>query len=163
MTPDLWTEGFEGNRLMPYWDKTGAVAKIGDTPAGTLTVGKGHTGHDVCIGVPWNRAQVDYIFDIDLGKATAVIIDLLGEKTVDELPDARYGALRDMAFNMGPIRLSKFTNMLAAAQRGDWTVASNECLSSDYAKELPKRAVANASLLATSQWPGVHPNDSSIS
>jgi GH24 family phage-related lysozyme (muramidase) len=44
----------------------------------------------------------------------------------DTYPEPAQEALFDMGFNLGVAGLMKFTNMLAAVDRGDWPAAANE-------------------------------------
>ncbi len=69
-----------------------------------------------------------------------------------ELSSARQGVLINMAFNMGVAGLLKFKQMLAAVEAGHWGIAANEMLDSNWAHQVPKRAVRLASQMETNLW-----------
>ena len=55
--------------------------------------------------------------------------------------------LIDMAYQMGVSGLLKFKNMLASIRSGDYQDAAEHLLDSNYAKQTPNRAEANAKVL----------------
>jgi len=69
------------------------------------------------------------------------------------LDDERQYALLDMTFNLGLKGLLKFKNMLQAIEQKDYTLASEECLNSHYAKETGKRSLRISCLIRTGKWP----------
>jgi lysozyme len=69
-----------------------------------------------------------------------------------ELSSARQGVLINMAFNMGVAGLLKFKQMLAAVEAGHWGIAAKEMLDSNWAHQVPKRAVRLASQIKTNLW-----------
>jgi lysozyme len=69
-----------------------------------------------------------------------------------ELSTARQGVLINMAFNMGVAGLLKFKQMLAAVEAGHWGIAAKEMLDSNWARQVPKRAVRLASQMETNLW-----------
>lgn len=68
------------------------------------------------------------------------------------LSTARQGVLINMAFNMGVAGLLKFKQMLAAVEAGHWGLAAKEMLDSQWARQVPKRAVRLASQMETNLW-----------
>jgi len=62
-----------------------------------------------------------------------------------EHDDARQNVLIEMVFNMGMPRFSGFKKMLLALDRHDYKAASDEMLSSKWAKQVGVRAVTLAS------------------
>lgn len=93
-------------------------------------------------------------------------IDLLfyhrWEKTVVELQhalpwagsldEARFGALVNMAFNMGVPRLLMFVNMLKALEEHRWEDAKIAALNSIWASQVKGRAVRIAKQFETGEW-----------
>lgn len=69
-----------------------------------------------------------------------------------ELSSARQGVLINMAFNMGVAGLLKFKQMLAAVEAQHWGIAAKEMLDSNWARQVPKRAVRLASQMETNLW-----------
>jgi lysozyme len=69
-----------------------------------------------------------------------------------ELSSARQGVLINMAFNMGVANLLKFKQMLAAVEAKHWGIAAKEMLDSNWARQVPKRAVRLASQMETNLW-----------
>ena len=55
--------------------------------------------------------------------------------------------LIDMAYQMGVSGLLKFKNMLTSIRRGEYQDAAEHLLDSNYAKQTPNRAEANAKVL----------------
>ena len=67
----------------------------------------------------------------------------------DKLDAERQYALIDMAFNIGVHGLLKFKKMLKAMRKGDYDNAAEECLNSQYAKEVGIRAKRIAATIKT--------------
>lgn len=63
------------------------------------------------------------------------------------LPDKVKIALLDMAYNIGVPGLLGFKKMWEHLKNGDYEAASYEVLNSQYAKQVPNRAKANADLI----------------
>lgn len=71
----------------------------------------------------------------------------------DALDDVRKAAFIDLAYEMGGAGLAGFQKMLTAARAGDWAVAHDELLDSEYALQVPNRAHKVATMLALGAWP----------
>ena len=69
-----------------------------------------------------------------------------------KLDDERQYALMDMAFNMGIKRLLGFKNMMAFLGVGNYRQAAVECLASQYAKEVGRRAQRIAKTIETGRF-----------
>lgn len=69
-----------------------------------------------------------------------------------ELDPARYGALVNMAYQLGVPGLAAFGKMLAALQVKAWVIAHDESLDSRWAKQTPARAQRMAKQLLTGEW-----------
>ena len=85
-------------RLLAYDDLAPAhTLKSGDRIRGRLTIGWGHTGPDVRIGLTWTQSQADAAHRADLSYVEAAVARLV---KVD-LTRNQFGALADFAFNAG--------------------------------------------------------------
>lgn len=71
---------------------------------------------------------------------------------VEELDEARYGALLNMAYNMGVPRLLQFANMLAAIRLKEWSKVKAHALNSIWHSQVGPRAVRLAEQLETGEW-----------
>jgi lysozyme len=71
---------------------------------------------------------------------------------VQDLDDARKGALVAMAFQIGVAGLMKFKNTLALIQAGRYAEASEAMLQSLWARQTPARAKRLAMQLKTGEW-----------
>lgn len=69
-----------------------------------------------------------------------------------ELDNERQYALLDMDFNLGLARLKKFRKMLVALENKQFDEAAAQCLDSNYARQVPKRANRIATLIRTGHW-----------
>lgn len=70
-------------------------------------------------------------------------------KFFKDLDEERQYALIDMAFNLGIDGLLQFKKMLKAIEKGEYKIASRECLNSKYAKDVGQRAQRIASTIET--------------
>lgn len=124
---------FEGTRLFPYTDTVGK-----------LTIGVGHNLTDKGI-TPNQAAQLLYDDITD-------VVNFLNLRTPwwTGLDEVRQRALANMTFDlMG--KILGFTGMLKCLQSKDWKGASDNLLSSLFAKQVGKRAVDLASMFLTGQ------------
>jgi len=125
----------EGFAQFPYTDITGHLsAGIGRNLA--------------VVGISLDEALVLLDNDImrcekDLGHYAADWYGLLN--------DARKSAILDMTFNLGIGGLLKFTDMIAAIVKGDYTLAAKAMLDSRWATEVPNRAKAIAMIMESGQ------------
>lgn len=96
----------EGCRLVTYDDaRPNHVLTQDDTPEGTLTIGSGHTGPEVVIGLTWTQEQADLQRATDISIACQQMLALV---KVD-LTQGQCDALTDFVFNMGSKRLAEST------------------------------------------------------
>lgn len=98
--------------------------------------------------------EIDLMFANDLARARAACIAIFG-LAFTVASDARQAALTDMVFNLGQAGLAKFTRLVAAVQRTDWSAAASEALSSHWAAQVGARAVEDADLLRSGVWPAL--------
>ncbi|WP_418141528.1 glycoside hydrolase family protein [Marinobacter sp. MA] len=129
-------ERHEGLRLKPYRDTVGK-----------LTIGYGRNLEDVGI----SRDEADFMLDNDIDQVERQL------ETVDEYRDlnaVRQAVIANMAFNLGFAGLMGFKNMWAAIGRRDWESASEEMLSSKWARQVGVRAVELSEIMRTGEVVG---------
>ena len=129
-----YTRRYEGLSVMPY-----------KCPTGHLTIGYGHNLEN---GI--SKEAAEFILEQDMAAA---------EKSVTKqfawwkrLNEVRQFVLVDMCFNMGLGKLCTFKKMLSAVQRGDYTAAANEMLSSRWAVQVGRRAKELAEMMKTGEY-----------
>jgi len=69
-----------------------------------------------------------------------------------ELDEARFGALMNMAYNLGMPKLMMFANMLSALRLKEWAKARDHALNSIWASQVGARAVRIAKQFETGEW-----------
>ena len=106
---DLENE-FEGCRLSAYLDE-----------GGVPTIGYGHTGPEMHLGLVWTQAQADEQLAKDKARAQAVIDALV----TDHLNADEDLAVRDLIFNIGPGNFAHST-LLRKLNAGDLNGAAAE-------------------------------------
>ena len=131
----------EGCRLESYLDTMGV-----------WTVGYGHCGIDTGPETEWTQAQADARLDADIITATKDAADFIGPSWSD-LSAPRQAAIIDMAYELGRHRLRGFVHLRAAIVTGDWQRARDEALNSEWAKQVPNRALQDAEILLDGEWP----------
>ncbi len=88
-------------RLLAYDDaRPNYTLKRDDRVLGTLSIGYGHTGQDVHIGLVWSQAQADATQIADLATAEDAVQQALDEGHVT-MTDNQFGATTDFVFNVG--------------------------------------------------------------
>lgn len=129
--------------------------------AGKLTIGVGRNLEDNPLTFEEKRALGDYMHGITENAAKMLLRNDITRcyeclkrsiKGFEELSADRQYALLDMCFQLGFKGLKKFRKMLWAIEKKDFTAAAEECLSSSYAQETPKRAKKIAKTLKTGKW-----------
>lgn len=114
--------------------------------AGKNTIGIGFNLDDVGL----SEAESMVILDMRLTKAERDLAAAL--PWFNDLNDARKGALKDMAYQMGVVGLFKFRKSLALMRDEEYELASREFLDSKWAKQTPKRAKKVSYMIATGCW-----------
>ena len=108
----------------------GVVYEIYTDHLGYPTFGIGHliTKNDPefeePVGTPVSKERVDSVFAVDIKIAEDECKVLY--KFWEELPEEVQEILVNMMFNLGRPRLTKFKNMYAALEMGDWSKAAIE-------------------------------------
>ena len=125
----------EGVVLHPYRDSRGF-----------LTIGIGHNldAKDISL----RAARV--LLEDDVSEAKSALLGCW--PWMRDLSVPRLGAFINLAFNLGINGLRGFHKMLAAAEVGDYALASAELLSSKYAGQVGDRAVRLATQLHEDRW-----------
>jgi lysozyme len=117
MTPYLASDigGQEGDKLRAYLDG-----------GGVPTIGKGHTGPEVHLGLVWTQAQVDNALAADIHKA-AVALDghLPWWRTLN---DARQDVMVILTFNLGMTGFLDFHHTLGAVEAHAYAEAAADLL-----------------------------------
>lgn len=109
----------------------GVVYEVYNDHLGYPTFGVGHLitesdpEHGSPEGTPVSEERVAQAFEQDLNIAIRECLVLYGERWFD-FPDEVKEILVNMMFNLGRPRLSKFKNMKAALDKGDWVTAAAE-------------------------------------
>lgn len=125
----------EGVRLLPY----------GDT-VGKLTIGVGRNLTDVGL----SEDEIEFLLRNDVEKAYRQLHT--GFSWFEGLDPVRQGALVNMAFNMGFVRLAGFHRFIDSLQEGDWDAASVNMLDSLWAKQVGMRAMRLAEQIRLGRW-----------
>lgn len=123
----------EGLRLHVYTDSTGH-----------RSIGWGHNLDD---GITESQAQVIFRDDV-----FATISFLSQYDWYQHLDNVRQAAIVDMAFDLRHAVLN-FTDMIACIKNQDWAGAKAALLDSLFARQTGRRAIEDAEMLATGNWP----------
>lgn len=122
----------------------GKVLKIYKDHLGYPTFGIGHLiieddpEHGQRVGTKVSEERCDEAFDQDV-KSVLADCDTLYDD-FGGLPEEVQLILANMMFNMGRTRLSKFRNMNAAVEEGDWNRAAQEMMNSRWYNQVRNRA-----------------------
>ena len=118
----------EARKLVGYLDSKGIA-----------TIGVGHTGPEVHVGMHITPAQADAYLVADLAKVTRGLDGAL--HWWRGLSDVRQDVLASMAFQMGVGGLLKFKATLSAVEQGLYDLAASRMLASQWAtQDSPARA-----------------------
>lgn len=92
-----------------------------------------------------SRQEAEMLLDNDI---QACISDLDDHFSwFSKLTDARQRALIEMRFQLGMPRMSGFVQMLRYMENTDFKLASDECMNSEWAKQVPARASRIAEMI----------------
>ena len=137
LSQDIQNE--EGVRYAAYPDPLSGGAPY--------TIGSGHAGPEVHMGLTWTPAQVAQALQADIQKAEAGLNQHL--PWWKQLSDVRQDVLVQMTFQLGIGGLLLFHEALSAMQAGNWNEAHNQMLNSQWAKQCPARAQREATQMLT--------------
>lgn len=130
----------EGLKLKPYRDDVGK-----------LTIGFGHNLEANGI----SQAAAGFILDEDIHNAIALAKTF---SWFDALTPTRQDVIVMMTFNLGD-KILQFAKMVQAIKNGDFYQASQEMLSSHWAKQVKDRALVLSRMMFTDKYPDDHVND----
>lgn len=145
LTEDLRKD--EGLRLRAYPDPLSG--------AEPWTIGYGHTGPGVHLGLVWTEPQCEEALEADIAKACAILDNHAAWWRT--LSDLRQDVLANLCFNMGWLNpagthgLGTFHHTLAAIRLGNWQAAHDGLLASEWAKEVHGRAQRLATQMLTGE------------
>ena len=111
------TRQFETFRAVVYDDaRPDYVLKPGDKPIGTLTIGYGHTGPDIYVGMPsWTEAKAETVLSSDSQAA----YDAIDRNVTVTLSASQRAALGDFVFNVG-VGAFKNSTLLTLLNKGQY-------------------------------------------
>lgn len=109
-------EGFEGRKHNAYLDQ-----------GGVATIGVGHTGSEVHLGLTWTDQQIDNALSLDLAKAETGARKFLNK----QLSERSMAALVSFVFNLGPQAFAS-SHLLQCINNGDYIGAAKAFLSWDH-------------------------------
>ena len=122
----------------------GVVEEIYLDHLGYPTFGIGHLvtdadpEHGQEVGTSVSTERCRSAFDVDVEQVIADCQILYPD--LDNLPEEVQRIIANMMFNMGRPRLSKFANMKAAVDEGDWNRAADEMMDSRWYNQVTNRA-----------------------
>lgn len=136
-----WLATQEGRKYKAYLDG-----------GGLPTIGEGHTGPEVHLGLVWNDAQIDAAFAQDVARAEAGLRAAL--PWFKDLDDIRQEVFVDLAFNLGVHGLLQFHHVLTYTQQCQYVAAGRELAATQpWASQVKGRATFLAQKLATAAQP----------
>lgn len=145
-------EEHEDRRHLRYLDSEG-IPTIG---IGLNLTKRGARERIEALGLPYTAVcegecalrdgHIDALFQMDLNDAISDAAAIV--ENFWELPDDVQHAVVDMCFNMGGPRFRKFTKLIEALAARDFIAAAREMLDSKWARQVPRRAQADAALVA---------------
>lgn len=109
-----------------------------------------------------SKSEADKIFDNLFTSAQSHAINYVSPGVYNKLtPQAKY-VVTDMAYQLGPTKLSKFVKLREALQTQDYNRASREIVNSDYYKQVTNRANRNIELLKTGVTRSAEPTNEGL-
>ena len=119
-------------------DFEGLNTKTYKCPAGVPTIGYGHTGPDVKMGMVITKDEAEVLLDHDLQQAGREVAHILDGISVTQ---TQFDALTDFVFNLGASKF-KSSTLLKKLRAGDIKGAANEFLRWDKARNESGQLVA---------------------
>lgn len=129
----------EGRRSVAYLDTRGIP-----------TIGIGHTGKEVHLGLTWSDQEIDAAFWRDFETAKLGISRAL--PWFDGLDEVRQAVVVSMAFQMGVHGVLQFQHTLAALRDQRWNDAAGGIRSSAWYTQTHARAERAARAIETGEW-----------
>lgn len=136
------------------WRDEGEVLHVYLDSVGIRTAGVGHNleahGLDWPVGTPITKQQSDDWLREDVAVCEKQLHAFL--PWTDGLDEARRGVLLNMCFNIGIHSLLGFKNTLAAVHDGEYALASEMMLKSQWAHQVGARADRLSRQMDTGVW-----------
>lgn len=129
----------EGRRSVGYLDTRGIP-----------TIGIGHTGREVYVGLVWTDQQIDAAFLRDYDTAAHGLLPAL--PWFPSLDEVRQAVLISMAFQMGVHGVLEFQHTLQAVRDQRWNDAAGGIRSSRWYTQTHARAERAARAIETGEW-----------
>ena len=114
----------EGSEHKPYTDTKGKI-----------TIGIGRNLSDVGL----SDDEIDFLFQNDIKRAENGLLKYLPWSEKLDKNSARYSTLRDLAFNMGIVKLLSFSNTLAFYEKGEYSKAADNLILSKWYNQVGYR------------------------
>lgn len=121
--------------------------KLYTCPAGYMTIGWGYNIEEHGIDDADAERFLNHGLNIAQSEASKLVSNW------HDLVPARKSVLVDMAFNMGITTLSKFKNMIAAIEKGDWRKAAAEMKDSSWYKQVGSRSKVLHKMMLEGKYP----------
>lgn len=129
----------EGKRNSAYLDTLGVP-----------TIGVGHTGPEVYIGLSWTDDQIAKALDTDIQHAADGLIAVL--PWITSIDSVRFAYLISMAFQLGVQGVLQFKNTLGAIRDQRWNDAAGGIRASLWHSQTFSRAERCARAMETGEW-----------
>ena len=136
----------EGVKLFVYDDANDNPVVPGYTLVGHPTIGIGRALDTRGI----TMAEALYLNNDDIKDVQNGLLDSL--PWLANLDVVRFAALENMAFNLGVNGLLEFTETLAAIKQGNYDLAAEDMLQSEWAQQVGDRAKRLAEQIKTGVW-----------
>ena len=136
----------EGVKLFVYDDANDNPVVPGYTLVGHPTIGIGRALDTRGI----TMAEALYLNNDDIQAVQNGLLDSL--PWLANLDVVRFAALENMAFNLGVNGLLGFTETLAAIKQGNYELAAEDMLQSEWAQQVGERANRLAQQIKTGVW-----------
>jgi len=126
----------------------GVRSKVYICSAGYETIGVGRNISATGLGL--DPDEIDFLLMNDITRVRQELNRVF--KWFDGLDAARKDAMIDIAFNLGLTVLCKFEKSLAYMESGDYMLAADEFLDSNWAKQVGNRAIEVTDMIRTGEY-----------
>mgnify|MGYP003134558195 FL=1 len=126
----------------------GVRSKVYVCSAGYETIGVGRNISATGLGL--DPDEIDFLLMNDITRVRQELNRVF--KWFDGLDAARKDAMIDIAFNLGLTVLCKFEKSLAYMESGDYMLAADEFLDSNWAKQVGNRAIEVTDMIRTGEY-----------
>ena len=126
----------------------GVRSKVYVCSAGYETIGVGRNISATGLGL--DPDEIDFLLMNDITRVRQELNRVF--KWFDGLDSARKDAMIDIAFNLGLTVLCKFEKSLAYMESGDFMLAADEFLDSNWAKQVGNRAIEVTDMIRTGEY-----------